>query len=89
MTLGRTVYPLPGKLILVELIGPLAFLDSVLYVIVLTPILDINFCVSGGFSVKLKLKILSSFLIIECSVLRTVFLNVMLFLPVTSVSEDP
>ena len=50
MTLGKIVYPLPGKLILVELIGPLAFLDAVLYVIVLTPTLDISFCGSGGFS---------------------------------------
>ena len=64
MTLGKIVYPLPGKLILVELIGPLAFLDAVLYVIVLTPTLDISFCGSGGFSFKLKVNVVSSLLMI-------------------------
>ena len=65
ITLGKTVYPLPGKLILVELIGPLAFLDAVLYVIVLTPTLEISLCGSSGFSFKLKVKVLSSVVIIS------------------------
>ena len=43
ITLGKTVYPRPGKFILVLKIGPLEFVDVVLYVIVLTPTLETNF----------------------------------------------
>ena len=89
ITLGKIVYPLPGKFILVSNIGPLACLDVVLYVIVLTPTLETNFWDSSGFSFKLKEKFLSSIFTIECSFLKKRSLNVMLFLPVTSVSEDP
>ena len=88
-TLGKTVYPLPGKLIFVLNIGPLAVGDVVLYVIVLTPTLETNFCDSSGFSFKLKVNVLSSLIKTLCSFLRTISLNVMLFLPVTSVSDDP
>ena len=89
ITLGKTVYPLPGKLILVLNTGPLALEDVVLYVIVLTPTLETNFCDSSGFSFKLNENVLSSLTEILCSFLRTISLNVMLFLPVTSVSYDP
>ena len=89
ITLGKTVYPLPGKLILVVNTGPLALEDVVLYVIVLTPTLETNFCDSSGFSFKLNENVLSSLTEILCSFLRTISLNVMLFLPVTSVSDDP
>ena len=60
ITLGKTVYPLPGKLILVLNTGPLALEDVVLYVIVLTPTLETNFCDSSGFSFKLNENVLSS-----------------------------
>ena len=43
ITLGNMVYPLPGKFILVLKIGPLAVGEVVLYVIVLTPVLETNF----------------------------------------------
>ena len=43
ITFGRIVYPLPGKFILVLKIGPLAVDDVVLYVMVLTPVLETNF----------------------------------------------
>ena len=87
ITLGRTVYPLPGKLILVLNIGPLAESDVVLYVIVLTPILETNFCDSNGFSFKLNVNVLSSLIKTLCSILRMISLNVILFLPVTSTSD--
>ena len=89
ITLGRIVYPLPGKFILVLKIGPLAVGDVVLYVIVLTPVLETNFCDSSGFSFKLNEKFLSSTFIISCSFFKTRSLKVKLFLPTTSVSDDP
>ena len=57
--------------------------------IVLTPVLETNFCDSSGFSFKLNEKFLSSTFIISCSFFKTRSLKVKLFLPTTSVSDDP
>ena len=54
MTLGKIVYPLPGKFILVENTGPFALEDVVLYVTVLTPVLETNFSDSNGGFFKLN-----------------------------------
>ena len=70
---------MPGKLILVLNTGPLALEDVVLYVIVLTPTLETNFCDSSGFCFKLNVNVLSSLIVTLCSFLRTISLKSMSF----------
>ena len=80
---------MPGKLTLVLAIGPLAVSELVLYVIVLTPTLETYIWGSVGLDFKLNVNSLSLFLRILCSALITILSKVILFLPVTSVSDIP